>query len=204
MRYRELVVLVFAYGLITPAFAEICCPNGCSQDANRCVYNGTQNTCPQSPQSTCGGSSGGSSGGANPPGTPQVTSPNIGGRDCVWLNPTKASLDAATNKCVSDLSKSAQVFGCFFEDDAGRAEDERTGLSCPARQAALANQCRSRCVSFASYSTNCKDANDVWHDYFGDISGDIVGSARVDLCGPKLRASLFSRTMLLRPRPYMP
>ncbi|WJR78788.1 HGGxSTG domain-containing protein [Bradyrhizobium sp. NP1] len=29
--------------------------------------------------------------------------------------------------------------------------------------------------------------NTIWHVSFGDISGDSVGFARVDLCGPRLR-----------------
>jgi hypothetical protein len=197
MRYLRLVVLVLAYGLITPAFAQNnCCPNGCVQNApNSCVTSGpTQNSC-----GTTFACPGGSPSSPVPPTVPSgVSGPNNQGRDCVWLNPTKASRDAATDKCVIDLSKSAQVFGCFFEDDAGKAEDERTGLSCPARQAALASQCRSRCFSFASYSTNCRNPNDVWHDYFGDISGDAVSSARVERCGPPLRDGFFRRAERLR------
>jgi hypothetical protein len=109
-------------------------------------------------------------------------------------NPTKAQVDEATNECVKALTGSAQLRDCFFEDDAGRAEDKRTGLSCPDRQAALAKQCLKRCANYASDTTHlvCTGSypNTVWHISFGDISGD--GSARVDLCGPRLRASASS------------
>src|SRR6202048_4226703 len=70
------------------------------------------------------------------------------------MNPTKAQVDEATNQCVNTLTRSAQLRGCFFEDDAGRAEDTRTGLSCPDRQAALAKQCVKRCANHASDTTH--------------------------------------------------
>jgi hypothetical protein len=209
MRYLELVVLVLAFGLITPAFAQNnCCPDGCVQNApNSCVTTGpTQNSCGTT--FACPGGSGNSSGKSSGPGSGQFPAGIGAAPQCIALKATQAEVDVATNKCVSDLTGSAQLVGCFFEDDAGRAEDQRTGLSCPARQAALAKQCHQRCAEFASFSLRrwCvgQDANLVWHIFFGDIAGDTVGSARVDLCGPKLRASLFSRTMRLRPRPYMP
>jgi hypothetical protein len=113
------------------------------------------------------------------------------------INPTKAQVDEATDQCVTALTGSARFRGCFFEDDAGRAEDKRTGLSCSDRQAALAKQCLKRCTDYASDTTHLVCAgsypNTVWHVSFGDISGDGVGSARVDLCGPRLRAILSSR-----------
>ncbi|HXL09207.1 MAG TPA: hypothetical protein VN966_03210, partial [Candidatus Bathyarchaeia archaeon] len=83
------------------------------------------------------------------------------------MNPTKAQVDEATNQCVNALTGSAQLWGCFFEDDAGRAEDKRTGLSCPDRQAALAKQCLKRCADYASDTTHLGCAgsypNTVWH-----------------------------------------
>src|SRR5436189_29313 len=100
------------------------------------------------------------------------------------------------DQCVNALTGSAQFRGCFFEDDAGRAEDKRTGLSCPDRQAALAKQCLKRCANYASDTTHlvCTGSypNTVWHISFGDISGDTGDSARVDLCGPPLR-SIFAK-----------
>jgi hypothetical protein len=42
MRYLKLVILVLAYALISPAFAQTCCPDGCAQEANRCVTTGPQ------------------------------------------------------------------------------------------------------------------------------------------------------------------
>jgi hypothetical protein len=103
------------------------------------------------------------------------------------MNPTQAQLNAATNKCVNALSANAQLIGCIFEDDAGRAEDQRTGLTCSARQAALAQQCRKRCADFASASSRTwcpgMDQNIFWHDFFGYIGGEAVGSACVQSCG---------------------
>src|SRR6202022_1736585 len=40
MGYLKLVILVLAYALISPAFAQTCCPAGCAQEANRCVTTG--------------------------------------------------------------------------------------------------------------------------------------------------------------------
>jgi hypothetical protein len=116
---------------------------------------------------------------------------------CTLMNPTKAEVDDATNQCVNTLTVNAQFWGCLFEDDAGRTEDKRTGLSCPERQASLGKQCLKRCADYASVRTHWRcagtDPNSVWHMSFGDISGDTVGSARVDHCGPRLRASVSSR-----------
>jgi hypothetical protein len=78
-----------------------------------------------------------------------------------------------------------QLWGCFFEDDVGRAENKRTGLSCPDHQSAQAKQCLKRCANNASDTTHlvCTDSypNTVWYISFGDISGDAGDSARVDL-----------------------
>jgi hypothetical protein len=183
MRYLKLIILFLAYGVKTPAFAQVCCPSGCSQDSNRCVYNGTQNTCPRA---ACSGSSSGSSGGSGSgqvyvvPGPPAPP-------PCVRLNRDKASRDAATDSCVNALTANAMFWGCLFEDDAGKAEDQKTGLSCPARQEVLASRCRSRCAGLALDANSCTDPNTEWQAFFGDISGEQVGSARVDLCsGPPL------------------
>ena len=113
------------------------------------------------------------------------------------MSPTKAQVDEATSQCVKALTGSAQLRGCLFEDDAERAEDKRTGLSCPDRQAALAKQCLKRCADYASDTTHLVCAGSyphtLWHVSFGDISGDTGSYARVDLCGPQLRASVLSR-----------
>jgi hypothetical protein len=78
-----------------------------------------------------------------------------------------------------------------FRGDAGRAEDIRTGLGCPDRQAALAMQCLKRCASYASDTTHlvCTGSypNTVWRISFGDISAG-AGNAHVELCGPPLRS----------------
>jgi len=199
MRRLKLIIFFLAYAVVTPTFAEVCCPSGCSQDSNRCVYNGTQNTCPQV---ACTGRPSGPSAGT---GTGSVYVGPVSlppSPPCVRLNRTQASRAAATDACVNALTSNAQFWGCIFEDDAGRAEDQRTGLSCGARQAALANQCRSRCANVALESSSCMDPNVTWRAFFGNISGDQVGSARVDLCGPPLRDSFFTRTKRLPPTVY--
>jgi hypothetical protein len=197
MQCLKLIVLFLAYALITPAFAQTCCPAGCVQNApNRCVTTGpVQNSCGNTITCPPGSRSPGGPSGRGPTGQRVDIGPQ-----CFLLNSTPALVASATAKCVSDLATSATVFGCFFEDDAGRAEDERTGLSCLARQAALAGQCRNRCAAFVSnYTSTCMDSNSVWHDYFGDISGDVVGFARIERCGPPLRDGFFRRAGRLRP-----
>src|SRR5258705_12944141 len=83
-------------------------------------------------------------------------------------------LSAAVVKDVNTLTRSAQFLDCFFEDDAGRGEDKRTGLSCPDRQAALAEQCLKRCAKCSSDATHlvCTGSypNTVWHVSFGGWS----------------------------------
>jgi hypothetical protein len=209
MRYLKLAILVLAYALISPAFAQTCCPAGCAQDADRCVTTGpiwtkcTPIACAGDSRRPSGGSSGltrehRSAVPARPLRTVRTyVAPRQIPAQCPLMNPTKAEVDEATNQCVNTLTGSAQLRGCFFEDDAGRVEDKRTGLSCRDRQAALAKQCLKRCADYASDTTHLVCAgsypNTVWHISFGDISGDTGDSARVDLCGPRLRASVSSR-----------
>jgi hypothetical protein len=127
---------------------------------------------------------------SNPPGC------GIGGgslsseQTCPKIFTTPANHKAAVDKCVQDLTGSAMFVGCLFEDDAGKAADKYTALTCPDRQAALAAQCRSRCDSYVSASYTCISPDKTWHDAFGDIGGNAVGSARVDLCGPPLKAKI--------------
>ena len=40
MGYLKLVILVLAYALISPAFAQICCSEGCAREGNQCVTTG--------------------------------------------------------------------------------------------------------------------------------------------------------------------
>ena len=114
--------------------------------------------------------------------------------DCPLMSPTQAQIDAATTECVNTLTRNAQLRDCSFEDDAGRDEDKRTGLSCPDRQAELARQCQKRCANYASDATHlvCTGSypNTVWHISFGDISDETGNSTRVDRCGPPLRSIL--------------
>jgi hypothetical protein len=126
-----------------------------------------------------------------PPGGCKWTpTPPTGDQTCPSWFPTPASQIAGVDKCVQDLTANAMFLGCFFEDDAGRAADKYTALTCPGRQAALAAQCRSRCERYVSASYICRNRDQTWHDYFGDIGGNTVGSARVDLCGPPLKAKI--------------
>jgi hypothetical protein len=206
MRYLKVPILVLAYALISPAFAQTCCPSGCAPNANRCVSTGPPWTrC--IPIACAGDSRRPSDESAGPmrkhraavlvrPPARTYVAPLEIPTQCPLVNPTKTQVDEATTQCVNDLTRNAQSRNCLFEDDAGRAEDKRTGLSCPVRQAALARQCLKRCVDYASDTTHlvCSGSypNTVWRVSFGDIPGDTVGSARVDLCGPRLRASVSS------------
>ena len=64
MRYLKPVILVLANALISPAFAQTCCPAGCVQDADRCVTTGpnwticTPIACAGDSRRPSGGSSG--------------------------------------------------------------------------------------------------------------------------------------------------
>jgi hypothetical protein len=209
MRYLKLAILVLAYAPISSAaFAQTCCPAGCAPEANRCVTTGALwARC--IPIACAEGSRRPSAGSSGPTGEHRksavVARPLSAARTyvaprhipphCPLMNPTKAQVDEATNQCVNALTQSAQR-DCFFEDDAGRAEDKRTGLSCADRQAALAKQCLNRCANYASDTTHlvCIGSypNTVWHVSFGDISDDTGNYARVDRCGPPLR-STFAR-----------
>jgi hypothetical protein len=202
MRYLKLAILVLAYALISPAFAQTCCPAGCAPEGNRCVTTGPLWTrcipvaCAEGSQKPSAVSSGPSREhrkGAGPLRTARTyMAPRQIPPQCPLMNPTKAQVDEATHQCVNALTGSAQLRSCFFEDDIGRAEDKRTGLSCPDRQAALAKQCVTRCANYASDTTHlvCTGSypNTVWHISFGDISGDTGDSARVERCGPRLRS----------------
>jgi hypothetical protein len=185
MRYLRLVILVsiFGVGLDTAAFA-VCCPGGCVENGyGGCWVRGTNNSCiPTSPTSCAGspGSSGGGSGGQSHVVYPPPLS------HCPQSYPEPASRGARTNECVAALSGNAQFWPCWFEDDAGRAEDYRTGLSCQDRQKALANQCRDRCARFVATKTECYSNNEWWPFFFGDIGGTAFGFAQVEFCGPRL------------------
>ena len=201
MRYLRLVILIsiFGFGLNTAALA-VCCPGGCVDNGyGGCWRTGTNNYCAPTSCSGSSGSSGGGSGG----GTPGVAPPSIIPY-CPISYQTSASRDSATTQCVATLSGNAMFWGCLFEDDAGRAEDQRTGLTCPDRQKALANQCRGRCARYVASLTYCSDTSADWQRVFGDIGGFVYGSARVDLCGPRLRSSFFNRVGRSRPQRFTP
>jgi hypothetical protein len=170
------------------AVAQTCCPGGCVANGygTGCWQNGTTNSCtPVACQSTPSPS--------GPPagkGTPGVAPPT--GSGCpAYL--TDASIAAEAAACVSNLTASATLVGCYFEDDAGRHEDLRVGMTCPSRQAALAARCRAKCAQFAQdYHNNLCDARTVkdefWKAAFGSIGGTTYGSANVQACGPPLKS----------------
>ena len=194
MRHLGLITLVWIFGLAlnSSVFAQVCCPNGCSPNGyGGCWVNGTTNVCgriscpPPTPPRGGGGGSGNTS--------VQTQLP-----PCTRAFEKQSDIDIATNACLRDLTGNAQFWGCLFEDDAGRAEDQRTGLSCPARQAALAQQCRARCATYVKSLTTCRSITETWQQAFGDIGGTFYGRAHVDLCGPRLRTSIGN---LIRPRP---
>lgn len=209
MRELQLVIQIVAYALLSSsAFAQACCPAGCAPESNRCVTTGPLWTrcvpvaCVESPRIPSAGSSRPSGKFresavlAHPLRTRTYVPPRQIPQHCSSTNPTQAQLDEATNQCVKELTRSAQLRDCLFEDDANRAEDKRTGLSCPERQVALAKQCLRRCANYASDTTHlvCSGSypNTVWRISFGDISDVTGNSARVDLCGPPLR-SIFAK-----------
>jgi hypothetical protein len=184
MRYLGLIVLVsiFGVGLSTPVFAQTCCPEGCvlSNYGGSCWVNGTNNSC--GPAIRCPPSTRPPT---RPPPTPSGPSPTnvpilqvqptCG--DPYYLSPEARA--AATNQCIADLAGRATLFGCAFEDDAGRAEDVRTGLSCPDRQRALANQCWRLCASFARVRLWCDDLNADWQTAFGNLAVTTMGTRKL-------------------------
>jgi hypothetical protein len=206
--HLKLAILVLAYALLSsPAFAQTCCPAGCAPEANRCVTTGPAWTrcipiaCAEGSPRPSAGSSGParehrkSAELASPLRTARTyVAPRQIPPHCPLTNPTKAQVDEAIEQCVNALTQSAQLRNCIFEDDAGKAEDIRTGLGCPDRHAALAKQCLKRCANYASDTTHlvCTGSypNTVWRISFGDISADTGNSARVELCGPPLRSTL--------------
>ncbi len=199
IRCMQALALAWVCLAVPEASAQVCCPAGCVQNNGGCVVNGSQQSCntvPCNPPSGKGsGSSGGGSGTSG--GGGGVSPPLIPGHTpiCVEQEPTQAIVDVRTNSCVATLVANAQFVGCLFEDAAGKAEDKRTGLSCPARQAALARQCRARCATFAKDTsrqtcTTDEFLNGRWVVAFGDLGGQVVGSARVEGCGPRLMTKL--------------
>jgi len=188
MRYLPLLaVLVSLCGFNTPVFA-VCCPGGCVDNGyGGCWKTGTNNYCqptscsPGPPSAKGSGSGGSGSGGGQFPVDPSGI--NQYGYCGVAYPP--AQVAEFTKQCVSDLSATSQFWGCFFEDDAGRAEDARTGLSCPERKAQLATlpKCRNLCATYAADRRFCDDRNWVWQQVFGPLGGVVYGSANVDLCG---------------------
>ncbi len=199
IRCAQALALAWVCMAAPEASAQVCCPVGCVQDNNACVKTGTNQQCSTvacPPPS--GKGSGSSGGGKGTGGGVGMSTPKPGSSFtpiCVEQQPTQAIVDDRTNSCVATLVANAQFVGCLFEDAAGKAEDKRTGLSCPARQAALARQCRARCATFAKDTsrqtcTTDEFLNGRWVVAFGDLGGQVVGSARVEGCGPRLATKL--------------
>jgi hypothetical protein len=194
-RILQVLVLALACGVASEAAAQVCCPAGCVQNNNSCVTTGANPRACQTVPCTGGGSSGssgGSSGGGQTVVQPILPPP---GPVCFDVQPTQATINEVTNRCISSLVANAQLIGCLLEDDAGKAEDKRTGLTCAQRQAALARQCNTRCANFAQQITHrvCSTegfGDEAWFVAFGDLDGKVVGSARVAGCGPRLKTAI--------------
>ena len=192
----QALVLALACGVASEAAGQVCCPTGCVQNNNACVTAGANPRACQAVPCTGGGSSGSGSGSSGSGQTvAQPILPLPGAQACFDLQPTQATINEVTNKCISSLVANAQLIGCLFEDEAGKAEDKRTGLTCAKRQAALARQCATRCAQFAQLVTHksCSTegfTDQQWFVAFGDLDGKVVGSARVAGCGPRLKTAI--------------
>ena len=204
MRFLKLVIVFLAFAVITPAFAELCCVKTCVPDGNRCVRIGSQDTCSE-PGWTCG--------------TPLPPPPGPGRKKPIRYQPWNtgtstpicglknqtgtqsfvsraAEINDATNQCLNQLTGNAILIACFgiFESPHNVAEDKRTGLTCGQRQTLLAQQCRKRCADYALFTTThwCWPGffdNSGWQSVFGDIGGNVIGAANVELCGPRLKGN---------------
>ena len=192
-------IVALASVLASDVVAEICCPKDCvPNNTGGCVTTGTNKmvcgafSCTPVPRSGNNGGTNTNTGGTNTgsvytdPGAAIVTSTEPSA--CVGLQPRE--LNAQINSCVQALRSNAELLGCLVEDAAGKAEDQRTGMSCPRREAALAALCRNRCVNFANslIGTTCDESaqdavNRRWQAAFGDIGGNAFGSADVQGCG---------------------
>lgn len=189
------LALALACGVASEAAAQVCCPAGCVQNNDSCVTTGANPHACQTVTCTGGGSSGSGSGSGSSGGGTGFQPIPPQGQSCFDLHPTQAKINEVTSWCVSSLVVNAQLIGCLFEDDAGKAEDKRTGLTCAQRQAALARQCNTRCAQFAQRTTHrfCSTegfSDEQWFVVFGDLDGKVVGSARVAGCGPRLKTAI--------------
>jgi hypothetical protein len=192
MAVARTLMLAGASLLIPEAGADVCCPSGCvySGQGMACVHTSTNASCGSG--YTCNQGSGGGTPGGGGSGSPVVVySPPAPPPPCVERE-TKASVAAATTSCLNALRSNAVLIGCFFEDDAGRAENLRLHMTCQNRQVRMANQCASRCAKFAAAAVSTcrppdRDSNTIWQEAFGDIGGTAVGSASVKDCGPPLK-----------------
>lgn len=187
MRHTMWFALLLVFGC-NAAMAQVCCPAGCVQNANTCVTSGpTPAACAPIPcWGTSGGtgsSGGGSSGGASSefPQPAPCLPPN--GPD------GNAMIKKYADKCLADLTATAEFWGCLFEDEAGKAQDKALNMTCAQRKAAYAAECSARCTKFSTNYVNlcqshAKGADGFWQDAFGDLGGTKYPAARVEGCGP--------------------
>src|SRR5260370_10861689 len=121
MRYLKLVILVLAYALISPAFAQTLCAAGCAPELNGCVTTGPPWTrcipiaCADGSRRPSGDSAGPtreqrkSAVLARPLRTARAyVAPRQIPPECPLMNPTKAQVDQATNHCATAFHGSAQ------------------------------------------------------------------------------------------------
>src|SRR5689334_13304243 len=137
MRDLRQVVLLASLSVVPPGFGAAARRRGCVLRGYRNArwYAGTYVSCGVGAR--CGGPRGGGGGGGGGRGGVGVSAGPVPCEYVMEMYPTSAMcLADLTNRCLAALSGNALFWGCLFEDDAGRAEDRRTGLTCPQREAA--------------------------------------------------------------------
>ena len=168
MRYLWAMMLVSICTFGTPVFADLCCPSGCSPSGygNACWYNSTNNSCGtgwtcQAPTSRTGG---GVSGQVVHPPRPEGFAP------CFGLGVIGGRVGQKMYERIVWETRSFSIAFFSWKIVLDRAEDYRTGLSCPARQAKLAKQCQARCSYLPANFQVCSDPN----SRAGNVSSEIL------------------------------
>ena len=177
MRYLRAMMLVSICGLSTPAFAQICCPLRCRPTPIPRVAFLMVRRAPAVRSHALQLLNA-------RPDLPDRARLEIAHRaQASHLALVSASLGQSWSKMYERIvwKRAAFPLLLFGENSADRAEDSRTDLSCPARQAKLASQCQARCSRFAANFQVCSDPNSQWQRFFGDIGGVAFGSAHVEL-----------------------
>lgn len=188
MRHIKWFALLLVFGF-NGAMAQVCCPPACVQNGNGCVTSGpTPAAC--APVACSWGSSGsGSSGGGTSGGVVFGGTPG-----CIPPNAMDDQVKKDADKCVADLTATAEFWGCLFEDEVGKAQDKALNMTCAQRKAAYAAECSARCQKFALNHDNicqsqAKGIDGFWQDAFGDLGGTKYPAARVEGCGPPPKAA---------------